>query len=126
MQSGAFHARSEGGGGEHPKVILRGELDLSTVNEAEEVLLKTVASATKGEVTVDVTLLTFVDGSGARALIAAHNLALTTGRRIRIVGAQGLVATVLSILELIDIAADMDAGLSAQPQRTGRENGGPP
>ena len=107
-QSGAFHAQSENGGGEHPKVILRGELDLSTVNEAEEVLLKTVASATKGEVTVDVTLLTFVDGSGARALIAAHNLALTTGRRIRIVGAQGLVATVLSILELIDISADID------------------
>ncbi|HZM75473.1 MAG TPA: STAS domain-containing protein [Candidatus Limnocylindrales bacterium] len=84
-------------------MILRGELDLSTVNEAEEVLLKTVASATKGEVTVDVTLLTFVDGSGARALIAAHNAAEATGRRIRIVGAQGLVATVLSILELIDM-----------------------
>jgi len=102
-QSGAFHAQHGDGGGEHPKVILRGELDLSTVNEAEEVLLKTVASATKGEVTVDVTLLTFVDGSGARALIAAHNAAEATGRRIRIVGAQGLVATVLSILELIDM-----------------------
>ena len=105
-RSGEFHAHSEDGGGEHPKVILRGELDLSTVNDAEEVLLKTVASGTKGEVTVDVTLLTFIDGSGARALIAAHNVAEATGRRIRIVGAHGLVATVLAILELIEIDPD--------------------
>jgi anti-anti-sigma factor len=107
-RSGDFHAQSDDSGCEHPKVILRGELDLSTANEAEEVLLKTVASATKGEVTVDVTLLTFIDGSGARALIAAHNAAAATGRRIRIVGAHGLVATVLSILELIDISIDLD------------------
>lgn len=111
MQPGAFHAHHDDGGGDgHPRVILRGELDLTTVNEAEEVLLKTVASATKGEVTVDVTLLTFIDGSGARALIAAHNAAQASGRRIRIVGAQGLVATVLSILELIDSAPSPAAG----------------
>ena len=111
-QSGAFHVRSEDGGGGQPRVILRGELDLSTANEAEEVLLKTVASATKGEVTVDVTLLTFVDGSGARALIAAHNAAQATGHRIRIVGAQGLVATVLSILELIDMASEFTKSMA--------------
>lgn len=93
---------------------------MSTVNEAEEVLLKTVASATKGEVTVDVTLLTFIDGSGARALIAAHNAAIATGRKVRIVGAQGLVATVLSILELIDL----EPGWSAQRQGAGRNDDG--
>jgi anti-anti-sigma factor len=102
MQSGAFHIQHDSGDGDRPKVVLRGELDMSTVNEAEEVLLKTVASATNGEVTVDVTMLTFIDASGARALIAAHNLAGTTGRSIRILGAQGLVATALFILDLAD------------------------
>jgi anti-anti-sigma factor len=120
MQPGAFDARYGDDDHGRPKVFLRGELDMSTVNEAEEVLLKTVASATKGEVTVDVTLLTFIDGSGARALIAAHNAAATTGRKIRIVGAHGLVATVLAILELIDL----QPGWSAPHQGIGRDTGG--
>ena len=62
---------------------LRGELDLATAPELEELLNSRVDSGQ--EVVVDLRGLEFMDSSGIRVLVAAHARAGRTGTRVIVV-----------------------------------------
>jgi anti-anti-sigma factor len=62
---------------------LRGELDLATAAEFEELLNERVDAGQ--EVVVDLRGLEFMDSSGIRVLVAAHARAGRTGTRVVIV-----------------------------------------
>jgi anti-sigma B factor antagonist len=62
---------------------LRGELDLATAPELEELLNSRVDSGQ--EVVVDLRGLEFMDSSGIRVLVAAHARAGRTGGRLVVV-----------------------------------------
>ncbi|MEA2290457.1 MAG: hypothetical protein QOD55_2454 [Solirubrobacteraceae bacterium] len=63
-------------------VTLRGELDLATAPELEELL---EARIDDGEVVVDLRDLEFMDSSGVRVLVAAHARAGRAGTRLILV-----------------------------------------
>src|ERR671929_126010 len=64
-------------------VTLRGELDLATAPELEDVLTERIDQSQ--EVVVDLRGLEFMDSSGIRVLVAAHARAGRTGTRVFIV-----------------------------------------
>jgi anti-anti-sigma factor len=64
-------------------VTLRGELDLATAPELEDVLTERIDQSQ--EVVVDLRSLEFMDSSGIRVLVAAHARAGRTGTRVFIV-----------------------------------------
>jgi anti-sigma B factor antagonist len=64
-------------------VTLRGELDLATAPELEDVLTERIDRSQ--EVVVDLRSLEFMDSSGIRVLVAAHARAGRTGTRLFIV-----------------------------------------
>ncbi|MEV6966110.1 STAS domain-containing protein [Hamadaea sp. NPDC051192] len=92
-------------------VFLRGELDLPAGGRARQALLGAISRG-GGHLVVDVSQLTFIDAAGVRGLMTAQLAAEAAGQPMRVVGAQGIVATVLSLLQFID--AD-DSPLPAQP-----------
>ena len=67
-------------------VTLRGELDLATAPELEQLLTERIDSSQ--EVVVDLRGLEFMDSSGIRVLVAAHTRAGRTGTRVFIVRPQ--------------------------------------
>jgi anti-sigma B factor antagonist len=64
-------------------VSLRGELDLATAPELEELVNERVDA--RQEVVVDLRGLEFMDSSGIRVLVAAHARAGRTGTRVVVV-----------------------------------------
>jgi anti-sigma B factor antagonist len=64
-------------------VTLRGELDLATAPELEQLVTERIDSSQ--EVVVDLRGLEFMDSSGIRVLVAAHTRAGRTGTRVFIV-----------------------------------------
>jgi anti-sigma B factor antagonist len=64
-------------------VTLRGELDLATAPELEQLLIERIDASQ--EVVVDLRGLEFMDSSGIRVLVAAHARAGRTGTRLFIV-----------------------------------------
>src|ERR671928_857282 len=64
-------------------VTLRGELDLATAPELEQLLTERIDASQ--EVVVDLRGLEFMDSSGIRVLVAAHTRAGRTGTRVFIV-----------------------------------------
>jgi|SRR3954452_9131870 len=64
-------------------LTLRGELDLATAPELEQLVNEHIDSAR--EVVVDLRGLEFMDSSGIRVLVAAHARAGRTGTRVFIV-----------------------------------------
>src|SRR5919205_2234267 len=64
-------------------VTLRGELDLATAPELEQLLIERIDASQ--EVVVDLRGLEFMDSSGIRVLVAAHARAGRTGTRLVIV-----------------------------------------
>jgi len=67
-------------------VMLRGELDLATAPELEELVNARVDAGQ--EVVVDLRELEFMDSSGIRVLVAAHARAGRTGTRVIVVRPQ--------------------------------------
>jgi anti-anti-sigma factor len=86
-------------GGVH--VLLRGELDLSTVAKVQEELRRVEASAPP-LVVLDLSGLTFLDSTGLRCLITADERAREQGRRLVIVRGPDPVQRVFSITRLED------------------------
>jgi anti-anti-sigma factor len=64
-------------------MTLRGELDLATAPELEQLLIERIDASQ--EVVVDLRGLEFMDSSGIRVLVAAHARAGRTGTRVLIV-----------------------------------------
>jgi len=64
--------------------IPRGELDLATTPELEEKVLAAVQEGSL-EVVLDLRELTFMDSTGVRAIVAAHQVAEQTGHALQVV-----------------------------------------
>ena len=64
--------------------VPRGELDLATVPELEERALAAVREGGR-TVVIDLRELTFMDSTGVRTIVAAHQAAEDTGHELRIV-----------------------------------------
>ncbi|MFL5844401.1 MAG: STAS domain-containing protein [Solirubrobacteraceae bacterium] len=62
----------------------RGELDLATAPELEDKVLSAVRTADRS-VVLDLRELTFMDSTGVRTIVAAHQLAGETGGDLRVV-----------------------------------------
>jgi anti-anti-sigma factor len=89
-------------------VVLRGELDLASAPDVEEVLAERMDAGQ--EVVLDLRELEFMDSSGLRVLVVAHARATDGGPRFAVVRPRegGAVAKILSIagvdqeLDLVD------------------------
>ena len=65
------------------RVSLEGELDLSNVLCVEEELLK--VEKRKPALVLDLRRLRFIDSTGLRVIVSAHQRAMKQGRKLRIV-----------------------------------------
>lgn len=89
-------------------LALRGELDLSTVEKVEQELRR----AERSEPTlliIDLAGLSFIDSTGLRTIVTAHQRALDAGRRLAIVKGPDTVHRVFTITQLdqrLDIVDD--------------------
>ena len=96
------------------QLVLRGELDLSTVDKVEQEL---AALEAEGErlVVLDLSGLTFLDSTGLRLMVTADQRAQKDGRRLVIVKGPETVQRVFSItkldetLEMVDSVAEIAA-----------------
>jgi anti-sigma B factor antagonist len=92
------------------RLILRGELDLSTVGKVQDALHK-VETGVPPVVVLDLAKLTFLDSTGLRCLVNADQRARDTGRRLVIVRGPDAVQRVFAItrleerLEIVDDAS---------------------
>jgi anti-sigma B factor antagonist len=88
----------------------RGELDLATVPEMETKVLDAVRSALS-PVVVDLRELTFMDSTGVRTIVAAHQLAEESGCELRVVrpARESPVARVIEISGIGDALGLVDA-----------------
>jgi anti-sigma B factor antagonist len=93
------------------RVAIAGELDLAAIPAFEEELRR--VEADRPDVLVlDMTLLTFMDSSGLRALVMADDRARTQGRRLAIVPGPPQVRRVFEITKLderLDLVDDPSA-----------------
>ncbi|MDX6664698.1 MAG: hypothetical protein QOG68_904 [Solirubrobacteraceae bacterium] len=64
--------------------IPRGELDLATAPELEDKVLSAVRGGGR-DVVLDLRELTFMDSTGVRTIVAAHQIAEQTGHQLRVV-----------------------------------------
>jgi anti-sigma B factor antagonist len=91
-------------------VVLRGELDLSTVAKVQDELRR-VEAGSPPIVVLDLSKLTFLDSTGLRCLVTADQRARDEGRRIVLVRGPDPVQRVFSItrleerLEMVDDAS---------------------
>lgn len=64
--------------------IPRGELDLATAPELEERVLAALRDGEQ-DVVLDLRELTFMDSTGVRTIVAAHQVSVESGRSLRVV-----------------------------------------
>lgn len=95
-------------------ILLRGELDLSTVNKVQEELRRVEADSPP-VVILDLSRLTFLDSTGLRCLVTADQRARDADRRVVLVRGPDPVQRVFSItrleerLEMVDDASTVNA-----------------
>jgi anti-sigma B factor antagonist len=85
-----------------------GELDIATAPELEHAV-DAGLDGRSGEFRLDLSGLTFVDSTGAQALLHAHNAVESRGRRLVLVAAQRPVRRALEIMglcEVLDVGGD--------------------
>ena len=80
-------------------VVLRGELDLSTVDKVEKALA-TLHEGDDEVLVLDLSGLTFLDSTGLRLMVTADQRAQKEGRRLVIVKGPDTVQRVFSITKL--------------------------
>jgi anti-anti-sigma factor len=101
-------------------VVLRGELDLSTVERVESEL-NALEEREEKVLVLDLSGLTFLDSTGLRLMVTADQRAQKCGRRLVIVKGPEPVQRVFSItkldetLEMVDDVSQVQGG--AQPDR---------
>jgi anti-anti-sigma factor len=100
-----------GGPGQPVSAAVCGEVDLST---AEDLLLRLrmLAGPATGEITLDLSRVTFIDCSGLRALLALDRHVRTAGGRVRV---SAVSAPVARLFELVGLPGDEGGGLLASP-----------
>jgi anti-anti-sigma factor len=104
------HTEDRGG---RVHVMLRGELDLSTVGKVQDELSRIEASSPPVLV-LDLSKLTFLDSTGLRCLVTADERARGDGRRVVLVRGPEPVQRVFSItrleerLEMVQDASAID------------------
>jgi anti-sigma B factor antagonist len=92
------------------RLLLRGELDLSTVSRVQEALERAEAGSPP-VIVLDLSKLTFLDSTGLRCLVTADQRARDSGRRLVIVRGPDAVQRVFEItrleerLEMVDDAS---------------------
>jgi anti-sigma B factor antagonist len=79
-----------------------GELDIATAPELERAV-DAGLDGRSGEFRLDLSSLSFVDSTGAQALLHAHNAVESRGRRLVLVAAQRPVRRVLEIMGLCEV-----------------------
>ena len=80
-----------------------GVVDLEVAGALERQLGAALAGVPEGaSVLLDLTGVRLLDSAGIRALLNARRLADTTGRRLRITGASGIVRNVLDLTGVSD------------------------
>jgi anti-anti-sigma factor len=92
------------------RIVLRGELDLSTVGKVQDALQNVEVEAPL-VIVIDLAKLTFLDSTGLRCLVTADQRARDGGRRLVIVRGPDAVQRVFAItrleerLEIVDDAS---------------------
>ncbi|MEX1142198.1 MAG: STAS domain-containing protein [Thermoleophilaceae bacterium] len=89
-------------------VAPRGELDMSTVERLEDVLLPLVVDGTPAVVIVDLRAVTFMDSSGLRCLLTCRERLLRQRRRLAIVRGPEAVQRVFEITATEDLFETVD------------------
>ena len=87
------------------QLTLRGELDLATAPELEQLVNERIDAG--DEVVVDLRALEFMDSSGIRVLVAAHTRAGRAGTRLVVVRAAGSSA-VAKIVEVSGLDGELN------------------
>lgn len=82
-------------------VALRGELDISTLAQAQT-QVETAEAAEPSVLVVDLSGLTFVDSSGVRLVLLADGRARAAGRRLAVCLGDGPALRVFHALGLLD------------------------
>lgn len=98
-------------GDERVTFIPRGELDLATAPELEELVLATLRDGER-QVVLDLRELTFMDSTGVRTIVAAHHVAEETGHDLRLVR-PSCESAVFRVIEISGI--DEALGLVDEP-----------
>jgi anti-sigma B factor antagonist len=94
-----------------PQLVLAGEFDLAGIPHFEEALAAVDANHPRA-IVIDLTGLVFMDSSGLRALVTAHDRAQRAGRRLAIVPGPPQVRRVFEITqtaEHLDLVEDAGA-----------------
>jgi anti-sigma B factor antagonist len=94
-------------------VTVRGELDLATAPELEEIVMERIDAGQ--DVVIDLRELEFMDSSGVRVLVAAHARAGRSGARLIVVrpGEDSAVGKIIEVsgldaeLHLVDDPAEL-------------------
>lgn len=82
---------------QHPTALVLeavGEIDLATAPELQQRL---IAAVTAGDTVLDLVAVGFIDSTGLRVLISAHEAAEAAGRRFGLLVAEGPVTKLLRI-----------------------------
>ena len=90
--------------------IPRGELDLATAPELEEKVLAALRDG-QAEVVLDLRELTFMDSTGVRTIVAAHQVSEESGQGLRVVRPprDSAVSRVIEISGIDDALGLVDA-----------------
>lgn len=82
--------------GDTRRLLLQGELDMTSAGDVEALLAEIAGSI----VEVDLSSLTFIDARGMRALLEARHRIAEEGGTLRIVGATGMVRRAFALVDL--------------------------
>jgi anti-anti-sigma factor len=119
----------DGGGtaGETVEVVLHGELDLAAYEHAE----RRVEQAERGSpelLVIDLSRLTFMDSSGVRLVLLAHDRARAAGRRLAVrlgVSPAQRVFDSLGLIDKLDVLPVTDAPTEQPPEAVDGPSGTP-
>jgi anti-anti-sigma factor len=99
------------------RVIVSGEIDLSTAGALRDRLLQVLREQAPAVLDVDLARVTFLDCAGVGALVAVRNAAVHAGIQMRVTHLQRIARRVLDLVGLLDVlTAPIDL---PQPRQTG-------
>jgi anti-sigma B factor antagonist len=101
LQTHGLGIESGRSGDEHV-IVLKGELEMSTVAAAQSELIKVEASGCR-QIVLDLRGLSFLDSTGVHLLMQAHARAEATGRSVALLVDKGPVHRVLDVSGALSI-----------------------
>jgi len=90
------------------RVIVSGEVDLSTADALRDRLLEVLREQTPAVLDVDLGRVAFLDCAGVGALVAVRNAAVHAGIQLRVTHLQRIVRRVLDLVGLLDVLTRID------------------